>query len=164
MKRIILVLASVMHLLPHPFGVSSIGALAIYGGAHADRKFSWLIPALPLLAGHLLFGFYDVTVMLFVYVGFGTSALLASFLLGQKRSGPRLAVAVATGAFAFFLISNYSIWLVGMYPPTMAGLIACYLNGLPYLATALLADGLYSLIFFGLHRNIDRQQWHVAAA
>ena len=40
MNRLILVLASIAHLVPHPFGVSSIGATALYAGAYGDKRIS----------------------------------------------------------------------------------------------------------------------------
>jgi hypothetical protein len=40
MNRLILVLASTAHLVPHPFGVSAIGATALYAGAYGDKRIS----------------------------------------------------------------------------------------------------------------------------
>ena len=51
-----------------------------------------------------------------------------------------------------------------MYPPTFAGLIACYINGLPYLGMAMAADAIYGLMLFGIHALIEWQQPMVAAA
>jgi hypothetical protein len=45
-----------------------------------------------------------------------------------------------------------------MYPPTLAGLAECYLNGLPYLGQAALADGAFCFVLFGLHALIERRQ------
>lgn len=164
MKIFLLILASVLHLAPHPFGVSTIGAISIYAGANSKWQIAWLVPLVPLLFWNLLFGFYDLTVLAFVYAGFALSAMVGHFVLRQKRNGSRYGLAVMSGAFMFYLVSNYAVWLVGMYPPTMAGLATCYLNGIPYLATAMLADGFYCLLLFGLHGLIDRQQLSPAAA
>ncbi len=164
MKLSVLALASLLHLVPHPFGVSTIGAAAIYGGAKGDWRISWLVPLVPLFIGNLIWGFYDPTILVFVYAGFAVSALAANLILKHKRNQSRYGLAVATGAFIFFLISNFSVWLAGMYPPTAAGLAACYINGLPYLGTAMLADGIYSLLLFALHELIDRQRFSPAAA
>lgn len=164
MKAFVIAVASVIHLVPHPFGVSTVGAVAVYGGANSSWKVAWLVPLIPVLIGNLVFGFYDLTVLIFVYAGFALSALAARCILHSVQSGPRYGLAIATGAFLFFLISNFAIWLVGMYPPTTAGLVTCYINGLPYLGTALLADGFYSVLLFGLHRILDRQRLTPAIA
>ena len=156
MKKSLIALVTVLHLVPHPFGVSPIGATALYSGAYANPRIAWLVPLIPLFFGGAIAGFYDVTVMLFVYAGFALSTIVGRLLLSKRRNLGRYSAAVATGAFVFFLVSNFAIWFVGMYPPTVAGLVSCYVNGLPYLATAVAADAVYCGLLFGLHALIDR--------
>ncbi len=161
MNKLLVALATVAHLAPHPFGVSPVAAAALYSGAYAPKRYVVALPILILLAGHLLFGFYEPWVMVFVYAGFGLSALVGRWLLRVSRSPRRLSAAVAIGAVVFFLVSNFSIWWVGMYPRTVAGLIECYVNGLPLLAKAMLVDGVYATILFGLHRllgDVERRE------
>ena len=158
MNRLILVLASIAHLVPHPFGVSSIGATALYAGAYGDKRISWAVPMIPLLIGNAIFGFYDFRVLAFVYAGFALSTFAGRCLLRKNRSYLRYGSAVAIGATIFFVVSNFSIWLVGMYPPNFAGLIQCYVNGLPYLGQAAVADGAYCFMLFGLHAWMERRQ------
>ncbi len=157
MNKFLLALATAAHLIPHPFGVSPIGATAMYAGAYGNRRTSWLVPLVPLLIGHLFNGFYDLTVMAFVYAGFALSSI-AGRLLAEKRSARRFSIAVVANAIIFYLVSNFSIWLVGMYPQTAAGLIQCYLNGLPYLAAGIAANAVYGLLLFCLHAQIEKQQ------
>lgn len=157
MNKLLLAVVTTAHFIPHPFGVSPIGATALYAGAYANGRIAWLVPLIPLFIGNLTGGFYDLTVMAFVYAGFALSALVGRFLLAQRRDMRRYGLAVVTGAVVFFLVSNFSVWLVGMYPPTSAGLVQCYVNGLPYLGTAIVANAFYSLVLFGLHTQIDRE-------
>lgn len=158
MRKSLLALATLLHLLPHPFGVTPVGALALYAGAYGKRRVAMAVPLLPLLAAGLLTGFYDLRVMLFVFAGFALAALVGHSLLRRQRNYRRYGAAVVGGAAVFFVLSNYSIWLVGMYPPTMSGLVACYVNGLPYLGQAILADAACSFLLFGLHAALDRLQ------
>lgn len=158
MNKLLIVLVTVIHLAPHPFGVSSIGATALYAGAYGPKRYSWVIPMIPLTVAALLFGFYDVTVMAFVYGGFALSTFAGRWFLARKRNYWRYGAAVAVGASIFFLISNFAVWLVGMYPPTWAGLVQCYINGLPYLGQAAIADAAYCFVLFGLHALIERRQ------
>ena len=164
MNRFVLALAAVAHLVPHPFGVSSIGATALYAGAYGNKKTSWAIPMLLLLIGNAIFGFYDFWVLAFVYAGFGLSTLAGRYLLGNERNYWRYGSAVAIGATIFFVVSNFAIWLVGMYPPTFAGLVQCYVNGLPYLGQAAVADAAYCFVLFGLHNWLARRQLDAAIA
>ena len=154
MKKLLVCLATIVHLLPHPFGVSPVGALALYAGAFGNRATSWSMPLIPLTIAGLIGGFYDPTVMLFVYLGYALSTIAGRWFLRESRSYPRYAAGVGSGALAFFLLSNFGMWIAGYYPPTLAGLIACYVNGLPYLVQALAADAGFCFMLFGLHRLI----------
>ena len=158
MNNFLIVFATVAHLIPHPFGISSIGATALYSGAYGSKRVSWAVPLIPLFIGNLVFGFYDLTVMAFVYGGFALSTFAGRWFLARERSYKRYGAAVAAGATIFFLVSNFAVWLVGMYPPSMAGLVQCYINGLPFLGKALLADAAYCFVLFGLHALIERCQ------
>ena len=164
MNRFILALATIAHLVPHPFGVSSVGATALYAGAYGNKKTSWAIPMLPLLIGNAIFGFYDFRVLAFVYAGFALSTLAGRYLLSKEHNYWRYGSAVAIRATIFFVVSNFAIWLVGMYPPTFAGLVQCYVNGLPYLGQAAIADAAFCFVLFGLHNWIARRQLDPAVA
>ncbi|MEM6514455.1 MAG: DUF6580 family putative transport protein [Pseudomonadota bacterium] len=158
MKKLLVALVSVLHLVPHPFGVSPVGAMALYAGAHAPASTAWLVPVAPLTLAALLFGFYDPIVMAFVFGGFALASFVGRWLLRDGCSYARFAAAVGLGAIVFFLVSNFAMWLVGMYPQTLTGLIQCYINGLPFLLKAVLADAAYCFVLFGLHALIDREQ------
>ena len=158
MNKLVLAIATIAHLIPHPFGVSSVGATALYAGAYGDKRYSWAIPLIPLLIGNAIFGFYDFRVLAFVYAGFALSTFAGRFLLRRGRNYLRYAWAVAIGAIIFFLVSNFAIWLVGMYPPTVARLVQCYVNGLPYLGQAAIADAAYCFVLFGLHTWLERRR------
>lgn len=164
MNKLLIALATVAHLIPQPFGVSSIGATALYAGAYGPKRTSWAIPLIPLFIGSLVFGFYDLTVMAFVFGGFALSTFAGRWFLARERNYSRYGAAVAVGATIFFLVSNFSIWLVGMYPPTLAGFVQCYINGLPFLGQAMLADSAYCFVLFGLHVWIERRQTAAALA
>lgn len=156
-------LATIVHLVPHPFGMSPVGAMAIYSGAYGLDMRAWLVPLVPLLIGNAIGGFYDPVVMLFVYAGFILSAV-AGRLLRHRQNAGRIALAGLLGALIFYLVSNFSIWLVGMYPRTLAGLAQCYVNGLPYLGTGIAANVIYSGIMFFAHQQFeDRGTTSVAA-
>ena len=154
MKKAVIALATLIHLLPHPFGVSSVGAMALYAGAYGNRRTSWLVPLLPLALGLFITGLYEPIVMIFVFVGFSVATLAGRFV-ARNRSMKRFAV--TAGAIAFFIISNLAVWWV-YYPTTVAGLMQCYVNGLPYLGQAMLADAAYCFVLFGLHAVIDKRQ------
>lgn len=164
MNKFLIALATVAHLIPHPFGVSSVGATALYAGAYGPKRYSWIVPMMPLFVASLVFGFYNVTVMAFVFGGFALSTFAGRWFLARERNYARYGAAVSLGATIFFLVSNFAVWLVGMYPPTIAGLVQCYVNGLPFLGRAVLADAAYCFVLFGLHALIERRQTAPALA
>ncbi|MEO0424952.1 MAG: DUF6580 family putative transport protein [Pseudomonadota bacterium] len=156
MKKSVVFIATLIHLLPHPFGMSPIGALALYSGAHGPKPLAWSVPLVPLTIAALITGFYDPRVMICVFGGFCLATFAGRWLLRKQRSFARYGAAVALGAMVFFLLSNFGMWLYGTYPPTLAGLLACYIAGLPFLLQALVADAAYSLVLFGLHEVLER--------
>jgi len=161
MRILVIAIATAIHLFPHPFGVSSIGALALYAGAHGPFRTAWLVPFIPLTLAAAVFGPYDVTVMAFVFAGYSAATIAGRWFLKRERGYGRFVGAVTTGAFIFYLVSNFSNWLVGYYPPTVAGLADCYLMGLPYLGQSMFADAAYCFVLFGVHRVLERR--HSAA-
>lgn len=163
MNRFLLALATLAHLVPHPFGVSSVGATALYAGAYGPRRFSWAVPLIPLLLANLLFGFYDLRILAAVYAGFALATLAGRLFLANERNYKRYGAAVGMGAVIFYVVSNFPVWLV-YYPQTSAGFVQCYINGLPYLGQAMLADAAYCFVLFGLHTIIERQKTTPALA
>ena len=49
------------------------------------------------------------------------------------------ALATLSGAFLFFFITNFGVWLLG-FPNTMAGLISCYTLAIPFFVNTILGD------------------------
>jgi hypothetical protein len=50
---------------------------------------------------------------------------------------------------AFFLISNFLVWLGGtMYPMTLAGLGQCFTLALPFFDKTVVGDLMYSAVMF----------------
>ena len=164
MNKIVIIVATLIHLLPHPFGVSSIGAMAIYAGAHGASRTSWAVPLVPLTLGLVITGLYEPIVMAFVFAGYALSTLGGRWFLQRKRSLKRFGGAIVTGAVIFYLVSNLSMWLVGFFPQTAAGLAQTYIAGLPYLGQAALADAAYCFVLFGLHVMLERRQQAMATA
>ena len=75
------------------------------------------------------------------------------FALRQKRSVGRIVGMSLAGSTLFYLLSNFGVWFLGCgqgwYPPTLSGLAACYMAGIPFYRNSLLGDLLYAGILFG---------------
>ena len=150
MHYIFLVLAALLRLIPHPWNITPIGSIGLFAGTWCDRRIAWLIPLIPLFIGDAITGFYHPLIMVFVYVGFAISAVIGRVLLSQRRTLLRFGSAVTLNAVIFYLLSNFPVWLV-YYPNTVAGLVECYVKGLPYLSYSMAGDAMFVSLIFGAH-------------
>jgi hypothetical protein len=149
-------MAAASRLIPHPPNMTSITAMALFGGAmFADRRLAFVIPLAALLLSDLLLGFHDQ-----MFVVYGSFALIVciGLWLQRHRSGATIIGAALVSSLLFFLITNFGVWaLDNMYPRTFAGLIACYTAALPFLRNTLEGDVFYTLVLFGGFALLERQ-------
>lgn len=151
------VVIGLARLLPHPFGVTPLGAMALFSGAYIQHRYQWLLPLAALLIGDLVMGLYDGVVMLGVYAGFALCALIARYALKRGWNASKLGGIMVLNAVVFYLVSNLAMWYstLSAYPMTPAGLVQCYINGLPFLAQTLLGDMLYTALIFGAAHLVE---------
>ena len=133
-----------------------VGAMSLFAGA---RLRGWRAYAIPLA----LMAVTDPIVGAIYHRGvgysFATPFVYVSFLIMVW-----IGTAAAAGSVQFFLITNFAVWLSSTqtYPHTLAGLVSCYVAGIPFYGRTLASDLLYSAVFFGLHawlsRTVARQE------
>jgi hypothetical protein len=86
--------------------------------------------------------------MSFVYAG-----TLAAVPVGRwiaKRQGKLRVVGGALIASSlFFVVSNLGVWAAGWYPMTLAGLVACFTNAIPFFGYSIVGDLCFSALLFG---------------
>jgi hypothetical protein len=84
-----------------------------------------------------------------VYGSIAVIVLIGIFLL-KKVSIPRVIGSSLLASIAFFLISNFGVWLSDPdYPLNAAGLILCYEMAIPFFKNTIMGDLAYSAILFG---------------
>jgi hypothetical protein len=49
----------------------------------------------------------------------------------------------------FFLLSNFGVWLGGWYPMTGSGLVACFVNAIPFYGYTVAGDLAFTVALFG---------------
>jgi hypothetical protein len=149
--------AAATRLLPHPPNVTSITALALFGGAHfADRRLAYAVPLLALLLSDLVLGVYwswsSMAYQPHMWLQYACFALVVTMglALRRRRSVSRTAGMMLAASTLFFVISNFGEWVFQpWYPKTAAGLVACYVAAIPFFGNSLLGDALYTLLLFG---------------
>ncbi len=157
----LIVFAILSRFVPHPVNVTPIGALGLFAGAFlVDRRY-WLVPLCALLISDAFIGFYDLTTMFFVYLGFACAAFIGRFALSNKQGAVRVGVTAFASANVFFVLSNFGTWLSGtLYPVTFEGMVTCYIAAIPFYGNSVIGDLFYASLLFGLyalfHERISR--------
>jgi hypothetical protein len=136
--------------------IYAVGALGLYAGGRLRWWMAW-VPSMAvmvltdlILQKWLAYPPFDP----WVYASFLGYVLLGRLLV-RGRSPGRIGMAAVLGSLQFFLITNFGTWYtshglaVPMYPLTFAGLMACYVAGLPFLGYTLLGDLGFSAAVFG---------------
>jgi hypothetical protein len=156
---IMILLAAVLRIVPHPWNLTPIGAVALFSGSMfsgSTLRARWIAFGLPLaclFAGDVFVGFHKL--MLVVYASFAVSVALGRWL-GENRSVGRIGGVVFLGAIQFFVVTNFAVWVVGFYPKTVAGLVSCFVAGIPYFWNTLAGDALYAGALFGGYALLER--------
>ena len=162
-------LAALTRLLPHPDNFTPLSAMALFGAAYFSRQVLTLaVPFIALFLSDLILNnvvyrqYYPEFTLItswWIYAAFGMVMLAGWLLLRQKVSTLRVAAASLAASAIFFIVTNFSVWLESaMYPKTVAGLMACYTAGLPFLKNTLQGDLFFSAVLFGTYEWITRKQ------
>lgn len=144
---IVIILAVVMRLVPHPPNFAPIAAMALFGGAYINKKYALVVPLVSLFVSDIFLGFYNV--MPFVYGSFLLTGLIGMWLSKHKNFKYIILCTISSSAL-FYLITNFGVWLMGnMYPKTLAGLSESYFMAIPFFRNTILGDVFYTGAFFG---------------
>ena len=156
---VLILLAALSRLLPHPFNFTPIGAIALFAGTFiSNKKAAFILPITILLISDLFIelaggvGFYPD--MVFVY---GSFLLITSlgFILRNHQQRQTILVASLVSSVLFFLITNFGAWLLyDMYPKNLEGLVASYVAGIPFFRGTVMGDLFYNFLLFGSYAVI----------
>ena len=146
----LIALIAASRLLPHPPNFTPMLAAALLCGGLLPPGRALLVPLGAMFVSDLVLGLH--TGMASVYLAMALCVLLGRILPPQRGLSPALGGALAASAL-FFVVTNFAVWLSGsLYPPTAAGLLACYVAALPFFHHTLLSTLLFAAIFFGIGR------------
>lgn len=146
--------AAATRLIPHPPNLTSVTALALFGGAYfSNRRLAFVVPLIALLLSDFILGLYPH--MEVQYFSFALIVCIG-FRLQPRRTAPRIAGAALLSALVFFVVTNLGVWAFdSLYPKTFSGLIACYVAAIPFFRGTLLGDLIYTAILFGGFRLLE---------
>jgi hypothetical protein len=157
---ILILLAALTRLLPHPPNYTPLAAIGLFGAAYLQRRWlAWMVPfaalfLTDLLLNNVLYSTYFTGFTLitswYIYAAIGLVVLLGWFFLRDNVSPQRVLGASLSASVVFFLVSNFSTWAqTVIYPKTFAGLLSCYAAGIPFFGNTVLGDLIFSAVLFG---------------
>lgn len=157
---LLIFVAALTRLLPHPPNFTPLGAIGLFGAAYLQRR--WLAWAVPfaalfltdLLINNVIYSAYFTSfawiTSWYIYLAIGLVVLLGYVMLRNRVSPQRVVMASLSASVVFFLVSNFSTWAqTPLYPKTIGGLLSCYTAGLPFFGNTLIGDLLFSAALFG---------------
>lgn len=152
-------LAALTRLLPHPPNFSPVEAMALFGGAYfASRAWAVAVPLLAMLLSDIVMavvagGIYLDHMLNFSFLAIYACIALSSVLgfgLRGRVGGANVLGYSLIGAVLFFLVTNFAVWAGGsMYPMSLGGLGAAYVAGIPFFQWTVLGTLFYAAILFG---------------
>ena len=159
---LLVVLAALSRLIPHPPNVAPIAGMALFGAAYYSKKYwAYLIPIASMWVSDLILNnvvyaqYFDQFVWfysgsLFTYGAFALIVLLGTVTL-KKRNAGRIIFSALGASAIFFIVSNFGVWLSSpLYAKSWEGLAACYVAAIPFLQNTLLGNLGYTAVLFGL--------------
>lgn len=163
----LVVTATLMRFLPHAPNFTPVIALAIFSGAFVANKGQAIaITLASMVLSDLFLGFHST--MTVVYVSLALIVLLSSVLqktsLVRDRKFSLKGIATLLGfsvfsSLLFFVFTNFGVWVLqDMYPKTPAGLMLCYIEGLPFLSATVTSSVFYSLVLFAACLKFESRQ------
>ena len=156
--------AALSRILPHPFNFTPIGAIALFGAAHFDKKyFAFLIPIMAMLVSDSIIGFHSS--MAVVYGTFAFITLIGIFFLNKVTFGRVLGLSILSSTL-FFITTNFAVWYGStFYSQSWQGLLTCYSAGLAFYQNSffgnlflntIMGDLFYCGLLFGLYEGLQR--------
>ncbi len=143
----IFIALSLSRFIPHPPNFTSLLALSFYVPVIFGLRY---LPALlfSFAITDFIIGYHTGT--FFTWGSVFLIGLIANFF--AKNITTRLTGALV-GALIFFVISNFGVWVSGMYGLTIIGLLTCYTLALPFFAYSIISTIIFSLIIEILYKT-----------
>ncbi len=154
---LVIFIAALLRVLPHPPNVAPIAAIALFGGAHlTDKRLAFLIPLAAMFVSNLIIGFHQG--MLAVDIGMVLITCIG-LLLRNHRAFWHVACASLASSLVFFFVTNF-VWLHNahnLYEYSFEGMITSYVAALPFLRNTLLGDAFFVGLLFGGYALLQKR-------
>lgn len=132
---------AISRFIPHPPNFTSLIALSLYVPIFLGLRY---LPVLLIcfIVTDLVIGYHNLTHWTWGSVFFiGLLSTIFSKNLTFRIFGGLLS------AFVFFIITNFGVWLTGMYGLNIEGLVKCYIVAIPFFGNLLISTLVFSILF-----------------
>ena len=131
---------AVSRFVPHPPNFTSLIALSFYVPVIFGRQF---IPAviLSFAITDLVIGYHFGT-----FYTWGSVLLIGLISNYFRKSLIKRLSGALVGAIIFFIVTNFGVWVSGMYEYSLNGIISCYVAAIPFFAYSAISTILFSFI------------------
>jgi len=154
MLAISLILVGILlRFMPHAYNFTPVAAIALFSGVYLKRKHAIIVPLLLMAVSDVFIGMHNV--IIFTWGGFVLAAALG-MLIKKNKSVLNIAGMSLVSSLAFFVVSNFGVWVMGWYPPTLNGLVNCYVMALPFLRDFTISTLVYSALLFSSYELVAR--------
>jgi len=139
---ILVVLAVLSRLLPHPPNFTPMISIALLSGAFiSNRMLSFILPLTIVLISDMFLGMYSG--MMFVYLGYVVSTYIGYKM--REQSNVKIINASLLSGILFWTISNLGVYLLSNNHD-VASFILCYTMAIPFLPALLVSSVIYSVV------------------
>ncbi len=154
---LLILIAIVSRLVPHPPNLTAMGASSLYSGRFLKGKWQWLVPLVAMLITDFFLGWHGT--MLFVYGAFALNICLGRYL-NRHHTVIHLAGLTIVASLIFFIITNFGVWLTsGLYAHSLTGLLTCYTMAIPFFGWTLAGDIIFVTLLFSVTKfSLNRFQ------
>jgi len=152
LASVLIALAALSRLIPHPMNFAPITAIALFGGVYFNGKFSPILPLAALFISDIFLGFYSGIVWVY-----GSVLLIVAIglVIRRYKTVPVVFGATMAGSLLFFLITNFGVWQAGMfYTKDFTGLVECYTAAIPFYRNSMMGDLFYVAVMFGVYELV----------
>lgn len=160
---VLILVAALSRLLPHPPNATAMGAMALFGGAYFNNRFASLLMPLAtlfvsdLILNNVVYASFNNGQFVWFYGGaawtYGSfaAAIVLSWFLLKKVEAKNVFMASMASSVLFFIVTNFAAWQSAFMPYSkdLSGLAMSYMAGLPFFANSVAGDLFFCAVLFG---------------
>lgn len=151
----VILLSAVSRVVFYPYNFSPEIAMALFSGAVIkDKRLVFIMPLMSMFLADVLFEVTGIAQGFWGWgqlVGYGTLMLIALLGTNLKKINVISVIGFSiASSLLFFFISNGSVWFLSpsYYARTFSGFMDCLAAGIPFLKNNIMADLVFSGVFF----------------